>query len=597
MTGEAHRIDAAMRARAVEAAQGLRPFDLAIENARLPCLVTGRERRVTIGICGALTSCLCPAAQAVQAKERLDAQGAFALPGLIDTHMHIESSMMTPAEYARAMVPRGVTTLVWDPHEFANVCGLAGVGYALAASTGLPMRVLCLAPGCVPSAPGYESGGGDFDARTIATLLQNPAIHGTAELMTMRPLLSGDARVTAIANAALASGKRLCGHARGLEGGDFAAYMCAGVSTDHELGGADDLLARLEAGMTVELRGSHEHLLAQFAAALVAIGHLPQNLTLCTDDVFPDDLAARGGLDHVLRKLIECGLPPLWAFRAATLNAATQIGRPDLGLIAPGRRADIALFSDLEDVRCDAVIVGGRPCARDGKLMCPPKTLPPPPPLLNTVRTGRFCATDFEVQAPGPRARLRTLCRPRFPVWGEREVAVRAGKLSLPDDLILMAVANRYGSGAPVRLAVLEKWGRWRCAFATTVSHDCHNLTVFGRDPHDMALAANTVREAQGGLCVARGGKVLAKVELPLAGLVSDRPLEDVARALGALRQALDSAVEWEPPLLVFKALFGASLVCNSGPRLSDVGIVDVFEGQIVSTPLIDDQGDDQGAG
>ncbi|RMF35570.1 MAG: adenine deaminase [Alphaproteobacteria bacterium] len=587
MPREADLRDPELRASAVQAARGLRPFDLLIADARILDMVTGRERRADIGLVGALIASVHEPDPARDAHERLDAGGDFVLPGLIDTHMHVESSMITPAQYAAAVVPRGVTTAVWDPHELANVAGLAGVDYACAATRALALRLLVLAPSCVPSAPGYESCGGDFGPGKIAALLARDDIAGLAELMTMQPLLNGDPRVAGIVAAGLASGKRVCGHARGLSGGDLAAYAAAGVETDHELTSAADLIARLEAGMTVELRGSHEHLLPEFAAALLDLGRLPQTVTLCTDDVFPDDLLERGGLDRVIGLLIAAGLPREWAWRAATLNAATAIGRRDLGLIAPGRRADLLVVSDPDQVRTRAVIADGRIVARSGALVDPPSEAPVPPALLHTVRVPELAPADFEIPARGSRARIATLSRPRFPQWGERVVEIRDGRLVLPGDMIRMAVINRHGRGTPLRVAFLENWGRWRGAFATTVSHDSHNLTVFGRDPEDMAAAANAVRAREGGVAVAAEGQVVAALALPLGGLIGMEPLGTVARRFGELRAALDRLVDWDPPYLVFKALFGASLVCNAGPRLSDVGLVDVFEGRIMESCVI----------
>ncbi|MEO1195816.1 MAG: adenine deaminase C-terminal domain-containing protein [Pseudomonadota bacterium] len=588
MTDETDINDPALRARAVRAAQGLEPFDLLITGGRVMDMVTGQRRRADIGIVGGLIASVHAHDPDRAASEQIDATGCHIAPGLIDTHMHVESSMVTPAEYAAAVVPRGVTTVVWDPHEFANAAGLAGVEYAVAAGRGLPLRLLNLAPTCVPSAPGYEASGGDFDAHVLADLLARDDIHGAAELMTMQPLLAGDARVTGIVNVGLASGKRVCGHARGLTGGALAGYAASGVETDHELTSGADLLARLEAGMTVELRGSHGHLLPEFAQVILDLGHLPQTVTFCTDDVFPDDLFAHGGLDHVVRQMIGHGLPADWAYRAATLNAATRIGRRDLGLVAPGKRADLMVLDDVEGVTTMAVVAGGVPVAANGRLTEPLEQVPTPSALAGTVKCAAFAPEDFEIAATAPKVQIATLSKPRFPEWGKRRVATQGGALVLPDDMIRMAVANRYGTGTPVRVAFLENWGRWRGAFATTVSHDSHNLTVFGRAPADMALAANTVRAAGGGLCVVAGEQVVAQIALPVAGLVSEAPLDKVAGAFATLREALDDLVDWQPPYLVFKALFGASLVCNAGPRLSDVGLVDVFEGRILTSPILE---------
>lgn len=580
--------DPTLRSNAVKSARGLHPFDLLVRNAVVLDMVTGQERPADVGVVGPLIASVHAPDPARDAKEEIDADGAHILPGFIDTHMHVESSMVTPAEYAKAVLPRGVTTAFWDPHELANVAGLEGVTYACHAVQNLPLRFLPLAPTCVPSAPGFEVSGGDFGPDEIADLLARDDIHGAAELMTMHPLLDGDPRVQGIVAAGLASGKRVCGHGRGLSGGDLAAYAAAGVETDHELTSAADLMARLEAGFTVELRGSHEHLLPEFAEALISLGQLPQTVTLCTDDVFPDDLLVKGGLDHVIRILIANDMPPAWVYRAATLNAASRTGRPDLGLVAPGKRADLVLVSNLAEVSATHVLANGQLVAHTGKLLHPARTIPSPSSIMQTVNTKEFSVADFEISAKAPSARIATLSKPRFPEWGERQVDVQDGRLVLPDDMIRMAICNRYGQYTPTRVAFLENWGNWRGAFATSVSHDSHNLTVFGRTPEDMAAAANAVRQTQGGLAVASEGKVIANLELPLAGLISEKPLQDVARDFAKLRDALDALVDWQPPYLVFKALFGASLVCNAGPRLSDVGLVDVFEKRILESCVLE---------
>ena len=537
MTTERDLTDPALRGSAVAAAKGTLPFDILIRNATVLDMVTGRERLADIGLVGGLIASVHEPDANDKAEQEIDATGLYAIPGLIDTHMHIESSMITPAEYARTVLKRGVTTVVWDPHELANVAGLDGMDYALNAASKVPLRILTLAPTCVPSAPGYEVAGGDFDADILASLLARDDIHGAAELMTMQPLIHGEPRVKGIVDAALTSGKRICGHARGLSQRDLAAFATAGVETDHELSSADDLMARLEAGMTVELRGSHEHLLPDFAKHLLALGHMPQTVTLCTDDVFPDDLLKKGALDHVMRILLGEGLPVWWVYQAATLNAATRIRRPDLGLIAPGKRADLLLMDDLAGVSSQYVICDGNviktpsdseiratesphPAAAVGSGMIrdDDALLPTDYTLGGTVKTHPFTAADFEVAAEGNMARIATLSKPRFPDWSERWVPIQNGALSLPDDMMRMAIVNRHGQYTPVRVAFMEQWGTWRGAYASTVSHDSHNLTVFGRDCNDMAIAANALRAMDGGSVVVKDGEIIASLALPIAG-------------------------------------------------------------------------------
>ncbi|CDM59022.1 MULTISPECIES: adenine deaminase [Rhizobium] len=580
--------DPTLRERAVAAARGDAPFDILISGGRLLDAVTGLTREADIGIVGPLIASVHAPARRTDATETIDATGSIISPGLIDTHMHIESSMVTPAEYAAAVVPRGVTTIVWDPHEFGNVHGLDGVRWAIEASLGLPLRTIVLAPSCVPSAPGLEVAGADFDAAVIAEMLRWPDVGGVAEVMNMRGVIDGDTRMTAIVNAGLAAGKLVCGHARGLEGADLNAFMAAGVTSDHELTSSADLLQKLAAGLTIELRGSHDHLLQEFVSALNAIGHLPSTITLCTDDVFPDELKDGGGLDDVIRRLVRYGMKPEWALRAATLNAAQRLKRSDLGLIAAGRRADIVLFEDLVDFATKIVIANGEIVSTAGEMNVRMPSFEIAA-LQNSVKLSPLTENDFRVPAEGRRVRVATIDRPRFTQWGEAETVVKDGFVVPPAGSTMIAVAHRHGKadGRP-RVGFLTGWGTWRGAFCTTVSHDSHNLTVFGGNARDMAVAANAVIAAGGGMAVARDGQVETLLPLPVSGLVTEAPLEETAASFRAVRKAMETIVDWKPPYLVFKACFGATLACNIGPHQTDRGIADVLTGKVLESPVIE---------
>jgi adenine deaminase len=573
--------DAALRTRAVAAARGDAPFDVLISGGTLVDVVTGELRPADIGLVGPLIASVHPTGSRQDAAQVLDAAGGYVAPGLIDTHMHIESSMVTPASYAAAVVAKGVTTVVWDPHEFANVHGLDGMSWASRASRNLPLRTILLAPSCVPSAPGLERAGADFDATVLAEILFWPEVGGVAEVMNMRGVIERDPRMSAILQEGLHADKLICGHARGLEGADLNAFMAAGVTSDHELTSADDLMAKLRAGLTIELRGSHDHLLPEFVEALNRLGHLPPTLTLCTDDVFPDDLLKGGGLDDVVRRLVRYGLRPHWALQAATLNAAARLQRNDLGLIAAGRRADIVIFDDLAQFSARHVLVSGTPVAEQGRMIVDMPEIDAAP-LKGSMKLPLRSPEDFRVKSNGKRVRLATIDRPRFTRWGEIEADVVDGFLVPPDDTTMISVTHRHGKAEPVtRTGFLTGWGKWDGAFATTVSHDSHNLTVFGGNEADMALAANAVIKAGGGMAVASGGKVTALLPLPLSGLVSDAPLAEVAAGFEVVREAVGKVVEWQPPYLVFKACFGATLACNTGPHQTDMGIADVLTGTV----------------
>ncbi|MBY5870178.1 adenine deaminase [Rhizobium leguminosarum] len=579
--------DPALRARAVAAARGDAPFDVLITGGRLLDAVTGLIREADIGLVGALIASVHAPASRSDALEIIDAAGGILTPGLIDTHMHIESSMVTPAEYASAVSPRGVTTIVWDPHEFGNVHGLDGVRWAIEAARSLPLRMILLAPSCVPSAPGLELAGADFDASMITEMLHSSAIGGVAEVMNMRGVIDGDPRMTAIVNAGLAAGKLVCGHARGLEGADLNAFMASGITSDHELTSGADLLAKLSAGLTIELRGSHDHLLQEFVEVLNGLGHLPPTVTLCTDDVFPDELQGGGGLDDVIRRLVRYGMKPEWAIRAATFNAAQRLKRSDLGLVAAGRRADIVLFEDLAEFRARLVISGGRIIARNGSMQVAVQQIDTAP-LVNSVKLPPLTENDFRIPAKGERVRVATIDRPRFTQWGEAETEVRDGFIVPPAGSAMISVAHRHGKAAAApRIGFLTGWGEWRGAFCTTVSHDSHNLTVFGGNAGDMALAANAVISAGGGMAVAKDGRIEAMLPLPLSGLVTDASLKDTALAFAGIRKAMEKIVTWKPPYLVFKACFGATLACNVGPHQTDRGIADVVTGKVLENPVL----------
>ena len=582
--------DAGLRDRAVRAARGQDCFDVLLTGGMVADVATGELRSADIGLIGPLIASVHPAGTRSDAVETIDLANQVVAPGLIDTHLHIESSMVTPRRYAEVVVPQGTTTICWDPHEIGNVSGLSGLRWAIEATANLPLRIIPLAPSCVPSAPGLERTGADFGPDEMREMLGWTAIGGVAEVMDMRGLLDRGERMRGIVDAGLASGKLVCGHARGLAGADLQAFAAAGIQSDHEITSGEDLVAKLRAGFTIELRGSHDYVLPGAVEALNALPQIPQTLTICTDDVFVDDLVTAGGMIDVLRRLIRRGLAPMQALRCATLNAAMRIGRRDLGLVAPGRRADLIVLSDLAGFAVTRVYASGRLVARDGELLEPLPVSPAGMPA-DTMQVPCLAASDFILRAPGVNAgqvRLRTVARPRFTEWREVVADVKDGAVVLPDDSLMMAVIHRHGHAPPTPvLGILQEWSIWRGAIATTVAHDSHNLVVFGRDPADLAAAANAVIAAGGGMAVASKGSATAVLRLPVCGLLSDASAKDVAAEFRELRAAADAIVDWQPPLLTFKAIVGASLACNPGPHVTDVGITDGSTGAIFAGALV----------
>jgi adenine deaminase len=571
-------IDLSTRRTAIAAAQGRAPFDLILTGGCVVDVATLELRDADVGIVGAMIASVHPRGRFADAREVHDVGGRIIAPGLIDGHVHFESSHMLPHHYASVVVPQGTTTIFCDPHELANVLGIAGARYAVESSRGLPLRFIVQASSCVPAAPGLEVSGADFQAPEIRELLAWPEIAGLAEVMDMRAVLEAHPRMVGILDAALASGKVIEGHARGLSGPALQAYMAAGISADHEITSGEDALEKLRAGLTVEIRGSHDYLLPDLVKAINALPVVPASLTVCTDDVFPDHLVEKGGICDVLRRLIRYGLDPLQAIRCATINNAIRLRRDDLGLVAAGRRADLIVLADLPEVAVEAVYVGGRHVAAKGRLLEP---LQPTvaPPAGDTMKLRPLSADDFRLRVPGVtsgRAKLRTIKGARFNSWSEIEVEVRDGFAVVPDSVSVMTVAHRHGrSELPPQTAIIEGWERWRGAYASTYLHDSHNLVVYGHDAQEMALAANSVIEMCGGIAVVQDGGVSARIAYPVAGLLSDKTPAEVAREHRRVVEAAGEICTWLPPYRTFKALEGQSLACNPGPHLTDQGLTD----------------------
>ncbi|MFF6011726.1 adenine deaminase C-terminal domain-containing protein [Rahnella sp. R3(2024)] len=579
-----------LRQRAIDAALGKIPFDHLLINAKIVDMVTGEIRDADVGLVGHMIASVHPRGKFTRSENIDDLSGHYLSPGLIDTHVHIESSHLPPEKYAEIVVAQGTTTVFWDPHELANVLGVAGVEYAVKASRGLPLRVICAAPSSVPSTPGLEMSGADFKGQEMQTMLSWPEVAGVAEVMDMYGVLNGSERMMEILDAGLRSGKLIEGHARGLKDEQLQAYLAAGVTSDHELTSAEDALEKLRAGLTLQIRGSHPYLLPDIAAALLALPHLSSQITLCTDDVPPDHLLEKGGLIALVKLLISFGLRAEDVLRMATFNAAIRMRRSDLGLIAAGRTADIIAFDSLETLNPRKVYVAGNCVAEHGKMLFSPAAASDVIPPRDTMRLQKVAEADFHLKIPGlknGKARLRNIKGARFTQWSEVIVEVKSGVVQIPEGFSLIWVQHRHGRHeATPKMALLEGWGELRGAIATSYSHDSHNLVVIGRHPADMMLAANQLTASGGGMALSQNATLLASVDMPIAGMLSDLPADVLAAQFKNLRELSAQIADWEPPYRVFKAIEGTCLACNAGPHLTDLGLTDGGLREIVDPVL-----------
>ena len=523
----------AMEASYVAMVTGRAPAELRIENVQIVDVLSGEIRKGTVCVgAGRILGF-----SEMEAREVVDGQGAYLIPGLIDGHVHIESSMLCPARFAELILPFGTTTVVADPHEIANVKGMDGLRYILEASRELPLSVRVMLSSCVPALP-VEDSGAVLEAADLAPLLADPDVGGLAEMMNVPGLLGGAPDVLEKIAVAQASGKVIDGHAPMLSGAGLDAYAALGVNTDHECTTPEELQERVARGMYVLMReGSAGREVKKLLPGVTPANQ--RRCLFCTDDRQPADILERGHINGILRLAVENGLAPVDAVRMATLNAAECYGLRDRGAIAPGLRADLVLVKDLKDFDVLACWAGGELVARDGK-MARSLAMLDPGVLKSSVNLAPLPAKPFTVNVPSGRARvigllehsLITECR-------VQDVAVReGGEVVLADNpgLLKIAVIERHHATGKMGVGLLDaQYGLKGGAIATTIAHDSHNIVVAGDDEDDMLLAVREMERIGGGIVMVSGRRVLAELPLPIGGLMSDEPAEAVANRLREL--------------------------------------------------------------
>jgi len=549
-------------------ARGDVPADLILRNTRLVNVFTGAVEEEDVAVAEGMIAGIGPDYDGAQ---QVDLEGRFLLPGFLDAHVHVESSLATPREFAWAVVPRGTTTVVSDPHEIANVHGLEGIRYMLNASEGIPLDVFVMASSCVP-ATHMGTAGAELDAEALAGLLDHPRVLGLAEVMNFPGVIFEDPGILAKLEAF--RHRIVDGHAPGVLGKALNAYIAGGPSSDHECTTAPEAAEKLRRGLFLYLREATN---ARNLEALIP-ALTPENrrrVALCTDDRQPPDLLDQGGIDHMIRVLIREGMPPVEAIRLATLNPAEHFGLHDRGAIGPGRRADLLVVEALDELVVDRVYSRGRLVARGGKALDWTLSPPPHPPSPNMNLD--WDRVDLRIPAREGRVRVVEVIPDQIVTGAlDAEPTLRDGQVvSDPDrDLLKMAVLERHGGTGRVGLGIVTGMGLKEGAMAGTVAHDHHNVLSIGVDDASILAAARKVAEMKGGLAVVRGGQVVAALPLPVGGLMSQEPIE-------VIREGLDLVVSaarglGSPLHDPFMAMSFLALEVIPALKLTDQGLVDV---------------------
>ncbi|KMW60417.1 Adenine deaminase [Candidatus Rhodobacter oscarellae] len=574
----------------IAVAAGRAAADLVIRDARW---VNVHTREVLAGhdiatAAGRFAYCGPDAAHCIgEGTQVIDAGGAFAIPGLCDGHMHIESGMLTPAEFARAVIPHGTTTMFTDPHEIANVLGLRGVRLMHDEALLQPVNIFTQMPSCAPSAPGLETTGFEITPAEVSEAMTWPGIIGLGEMMNFPGVMAGDDKMLAEMAATAAAGKTIGGHYASPDLAGFHAYAAGGPADDHEGTCEADAIVRMRAGMRSMIRlGSAWYDVESQITAITEKGLDPRNMILCTDDCHSGTLVNDGHMNRVVRHAIECGCDPLVALQMATINTATHFGlERELGSIAPGRRADLILTSDLRSLPIERVFARGREVAAGGEILVECPHLDWPADTRSTVHLGKvLAATDFEVPAQGRntvRAKVIGVVENQAPTKAlTADLPVVDGVVQGAEGTCQIALVERHRATGAVTNGFVSGFGyTGEMAVASTVAHDSHHMIVVGTSRADMALAANRLGEVGGGVTVWRDGQELALVELPIAGLMSDAPAAQVAAKAQKMVEAMQACGCSLNNAYMQHSLL--ALVVIPELRISDLGLVDVTKFEI----------------
>jgi len=562
----------------IDVAAGRKPADLVLKNGRIVNVLSCEIYSGDVAVAGRRIAGL----GEYDGVETIDLEGRYVCPGFIDSHVHIESSMLSVPEFANVVVARGVTAVITDPHEIANVMGAEGVRFMLASSKYCPISVYFMASSSVPASP-FENSGGELRALDLHPLLSDQWVLGLAEMMNYPAVVAGDPEY--LDKLLLTDHRPIDGHAPGLSGRELNAYVSAGISTDHECTNTDEAREKLRLGMKIMIREGSQ------ARNLEALLPLVQPDTLdgfmfCTDDKDVDDLRAEGGVDHAIRKAISLGMNPVHAIKLATINPARHYGLEHLGAVVPHRYATLTILDDLEQCRVDRVYQAGKLVYADGRVIEMDESVRRPKMLRSSVNVHWIEPDHFAITAPGAGehdVHVIEVLEDRIDTRRSVEkLRTEGGRLHADPqrDLCKLAVVERHMASGAVGLGFARGFGFSNGAVASSVSHDSHNLIIAGTNDHDMYTAAVHLVKIRGGFCVVKNGKVLADVPLTIAGLMSTENADTLSAQLSALHQAaaaLDGKLR-RP----FMALSFLSLSVIGELKLTDRGLVDVEQFKLI---------------